>query len=153
MAFPVVRPSECPTLCPLGECPAVCLPVAPRSLVCCWQPWYLAVGAPTLRYVGSRRPASYPTGCRLAGSAVIRLSVSSSCSDFLRSVYRSVCPTDLDGGCGGVVGRRTVGLPAVCSSGKVGAGLRICCPAVELIGWWVLRGCRAFRQSALAVSG
>ena len=153
VGFPGSAPIRVPDALPPGGVPSSLPSGSPPVLSLLLAAWYLAVGAPALRYVGSRRPASYPTGCRLAGSAVIRLSVSSSRSDSLRSVYRSVCPSDLDGGCGGVVGRRTVFLPAVCSSGKVGAGLRICCPAVELIGWWVLRGYRAFRQSALAVSG
>ena len=123
-------------------------------VLCCWQPWFPAVGGPALRYVGSRRPSSYPTGCRLAGSPVFRLSVSSTRADSLRSVYRTACPADLDGGCGSVGGRPTVFLPAVCFSGWVGGGHRICFLAVEPIGWCVLRGCRAFRQPApsLAVS-
>ena len=65
-------------------------------------------------------------------------------------VFRTVCRTVVDGGCGSVDGRPTVFRPAVCSSGWVGAGYRICCPVVELIGWRVLRGRWAIRQSALS---
>ena len=140
VGFPGSAPIRVPDALPPGGVPSSLPSGSPPVLSLLLAAWYLAVGAPALRNVGSRRSASYPTGCRLAGSAVIRLPVSGSRADSLRSVYRTVCPADVHGGCGGVVGRRTVFLPAVCSSGKVGAGLRIRCPAVELIGWWVLRG-------------
>ena len=128
-------------------------PVAPHSFLCCRQPWFRAVGGPALRYVGSRRPSRYPTGCRFFGSSVTRLSVSSSRSGSLQSVFRTVCLTDLDGGCGSVGSRPTVFRPAVCSSGRLSAGHRIYFPAVDLIGSWVLRRRRAIRQSALSTGG
>ena len=135
---------------PPWERPAVWSPVAPLSLVCRWQPWCPADGGPALRYVGSRGASSYPTGCRLVGSSVIRLSVSSSRSDSLQSVFRTVCLTDLDGGCVSVGGRRAVFYPAVCFCGCVGAEHRIWFPGVEVIGLRVLRNCRAIRQFALS---
>ena len=74
-------PIRVPDVRPRGECPVIRSPVALQSLVCCWQPGCLAGGGPALRYVGSWRPPTFLTGCRLTGSPVTRLSVFSSSSD------------------------------------------------------------------------